>query len=456
MKLERNQSTDSADQKNMPKKKPKSIDVAKIEVSDNIAKFLVTKGFSKKQWVVVREIPILEIEHIEKIGKQLSVTWKGVTDTFFTKEKTDLFGTLVVQVNGIFEDQRKAEENKEKEEKAALRRNELIWVINTSVGVIDQSFNVLIGLQDKRINWERIEGYSNGFGKITSFTGQTMPPLNFDFSKITVAIKTRGSKEASNEAFNILKATYEYFDGLSVDDEFKENHPNFQDAKSEILAYFILNDLLLGKVVGDRANKDEISQLERVQQNLAAQINFKVNIDELKSTINKTDVDNNRGNVIERSREIFKQQLKQKLKPNEEPLTTTQVSSKNEVNIEPTPKNEGKQKAIQVSKVEVSDNAVKFFAAKGLLKKQSVMVMEIPLLEIERIEKFGNESSVTWKGATYTFFAKETGLFNKLVDQVNGILAGVSTEPPVSPPSDATQPAPEESVHSGSSPEVPP
>ena len=224
---------------------------------------------------------------------------------------------------------------KEKKEKAALRRNELLGVINTSVGIIDSSFNVLIGLQEKRINWQRLEGYSNDFGKNTSFTGQTMPPLNLDFSKISSAIKSQIPKETSNEAYSILKAAYEYFNGLSVDDEFKENHPNFQDAKAVILAYFMLNDLLLGKVVGDKENKEEISQLESVLQNLAAETNFKVNIDELKSTINKIDVDSNRESVIERSREIFKQQLKQQLKPKEESLTTTQPVPKVEVSTEP-------------------------------------------------------------------------------------------------------------------------
>ena len=122
---------------------------------------------------------------------------------------------------------------------------------------------------------------------------------------------------------------------------------------------------------------------------------------------------------------------------------STEPVSKVEVISEPVSKGEKKQKGIQVSKVEVSDNIVKFFAAKGLLKKQWIVVKEIPLLEIEHIEKFGNELSVTWKGATYTFFSKEkTDLFSKLVDQVNGILEGVSTEP-AAPPTNGTQPAPE-------------
>ena len=134
-----------------------------------------------------------------------------------------------------------------------------------------------------------------------------------------------------------------------------------------------------------------------------------------------------------------------------EPLQSEPVS-KGEVSTEPVSKGEKKQKGIQVSKVEVSDNIVKFFAAKGLFKKQWIVVKEIPLLEIEHIEKFGNELSVTWKGTTYTFFSKEkTDIFSKLVDQVNGIIEGGSTEPPVAepvapqistePPSTSTEPS---------------
>ena len=464
----------------MSRKKNQPADVAvqvtKVEIADNTVKFFVAKGRRKKKWVIVKEIPVYEITHIENLGNQLSVTWKDVTDAFFTKEKTDLFSKLVGQVNGMLEDQledqRKSKENNEKAALRKIRRNELLGVINTSIGIIDSSFNVLIGLQEKRINWQRIEGYTNGFGENLSFTGQTMPPLNLDFSKIASAVKSQLPKETSNEAYSILKAAYGYFNGLSLDDDPKENQPNFHDAKAVISAYFMLNDLLLGKIVGDKENKEEISQLESALQNLAAETNFKVNIDELKSTINKIDVDSNRESVIERSREIFKQQLKQQLKPKEESLTTTQPVSKVEVSTEPVTepvskvevstepvtepvsKDEKKQKGIQVSKVEVSDNIAKFFAAKGFRKKQWIVVKEIPLLEIEHIEKFGNELSVTWKGATYTFFTKEkTDLFGKLVDQVNGILEGVSTEP-AAPPTNGTQPAPEAALPPDSSHEV--
>ena len=332
MKLERKQSKDSAGQEDPPKKKQKGIEVAKVEVSDNIVKFFVAKGFRKKRWVAVKEIPVYEITGIENFGNELSVTWKGVTDTFFMKGRAESLGKLRDEVNGMLEEQRKSLENNEK---AALRRDELLGVINASIDIIDLSFDVLIGLQEKRINWQQIEAYSNDFGENLTFTGQTMPPLNLGFSKIASAIKSQLPKETSNEAYSILKAAYGYFNDLNLNDDPKENHPNFHDAKAVILAYFMLNDLLLGKAVGDKENKEETSQLESVLQNLAAETNFKVNIDELKGSIDKMVVNSDGESVIERSRGIFKEQLKQLLKPNDEFLTTNHCYPKNEASTEP-------------------------------------------------------------------------------------------------------------------------
>jgi hypothetical protein len=209
-----------------------------------------------------------------------------------------------------------------------------LGAINASVGIIDSSFDVLIGLQEKRINWQRLEGCSNGFKENLNFTAQTMPPLNLDFSKISSAIKSQIPKEASNEAFSILEAVYGYFNGLNLDEDLKEDHPNFHDVKAVILAYFMLNDVFLGKVVGDKESSEEVSQLEGALQNLAGETNFKVDIDDLKGNIDKMGLDIDKEKVIERSRKIFKEQLKQQLKRNDE-LTTTHCSPKNETITEP-------------------------------------------------------------------------------------------------------------------------
>jgi hypothetical protein len=309
MKLRRNKSEDSSDEQEPQKKKPKSLQVDKFEVSGNTVKFFAAKGFGKKQWILVREIPVLEIEQIKNMDNELSVTWKGVAvpESFFTKEKTDSFGKLVEQINGILEDQRKTVETNEK---TALRKKELLGVVNSSIGIVDLSFNVLIGLQDKRINWQQLEAYSNGFGESINLTGQTLAPLNLDFSKIASAVKTQAANEVSKEAFNILKTVYEYFNALNPDEDIKENQPNFQTAKTLILAYFLLNDLLFGKFVGDKETSVETSELETALQSLG-EANFKVDVEELKRSMDKISLEDDKQKLIEDNRAIFKEPLKQ-------------------------------------------------------------------------------------------------------------------------------------------------
>lgn len=294
--------------KNPPKPKQKVIPIAKAEIIEGTVKFFVAKGLIKKRWVAIKEIPVFEITNVENFGNELNVTWNGVTDIFSMKKKDESFSKLRDQINGMLEEHTKSLEN---EGKATLRRNELLGIINTSIGFIDLSFDILIGLQEKRINWEQLEGYSKDFGENLSFTGQTMPPLNLDFSKVSSAIKRQVAKETSKDAYNILKAIYGYFNGLSPDDDLKDCRPNFQNVKALILAYYTLNDLLLGKVVEDKENKEENSQLEMVLQNLANETNFKVNIDELMDSIDRTSLESGRESVIEKSRGIFKEQLSQ-------------------------------------------------------------------------------------------------------------------------------------------------
>ena len=294
--------------KNPPKPKQKVIPIAKAEIIEGTAKFFVAKGLIKKRWVAIKEIPVFEITNVENFGNELNVTWNGVIDIFSMTKKGESFGKLRDQINGMLEEHTKSLEN---EGKATLRRNELLGIINTSIGFIDLSFDILIGLQEKRINWEQLEGCSKVFGENLSFTGQTMPPFNLDFSKVSSAIKRQVAKETSKDAYNILKAIYGYFNGLSLDDGLQDCRPNFQNVKALILAYYTLNDLLLGKVVGDKENKEENSQLEMVLQNLANETNFKVNIDELMDSIDRTSLESDRESVIEKSRGIFKEQLSQ-------------------------------------------------------------------------------------------------------------------------------------------------
>jgi hypothetical protein len=220
-------------------------------------------------------------------GKTITATFKIINRTFEKRQK-------LIEDSG----------------KVVLRGNELLKVINASIGIIDLTFNILIGLQKKRIDWQLLEDYSKGFGLNFNFIGESVPSLNLDFLKVSSAIKSQIPKETSEEANATLKVIYEYFNSLSLDDDLRESTPNFLSAKAIILSYYTLNDLLLGKVVGDKENKKENHQLESVLQILASNTEFKVNIEELKDSLNRVIPENDFESIINDSRGIFNEQFK--------------------------------------------------------------------------------------------------------------------------------------------------
>lgn len=292
--------------KRPPKAKPKGIPVNKVEVVDGKVKFFVAKGMGKKRWVNIKEIAVDDIDNIEATGNELTITSKSGIDSFFMKENPN-FSKVSEEVNGILAGRR---QSKETVDKAALRRSELLDVINASIGWVDVSFDVLIGLQEKHVDWQRLEGYAGNFAVPFDFKAQTLPPLNLDFSGIIVASKKQASQDTSKEAYSILKTVYSYFDGLSPDGEVVDSKPSLKEAKALILAYYLLNDLLLGRVVGDKENKRETVEFEGVLQKLADVTNFKVNAGELLGSVDGVGVEGNVASVVVESRGVFMAHVK--------------------------------------------------------------------------------------------------------------------------------------------------
>lgn len=291
-----------------PKPKAKGLAVTKYEVSDNKVTFFAAKGVVKKRWVLIKEIPVYEITSIESFGNELSINWNGAVYSFVFKKKSESFGPLRDQIQGLLEEQKKTMESNEK---VHLRKSDLTGVINASIGIVDLSFNILMGLHEKRVNWTRLESYADSLGNNLNFKGQTMAPSNLDFAKVSAAIKRQVPKEISKEAYNILKSIYGYFEGLKPDVDLKENNLNIQKAKAVILAYFTLNDLLFGKVIGEKDSQKESLALEGVLQGLANESNVKVNVEELNVSVDRFGVEGDSESVIEDTRAIFMEQLKQ-------------------------------------------------------------------------------------------------------------------------------------------------
>ena len=191
----------------------------------------------------------------------------------------------------------------ENNEKSYLRKNDLRKVMD----VIDLLFDILIGLNEKTIDWIHLEGNAAGLLDGCKFYEGT--PLNLDFTNVSATIKRRISEETSKEAYDILKSIYEYFDGLKPLDYQKDDSVNVPIAKNLILTYYMLNDVLFGKVVGEVDNEKEILALEGVLLDLANGSNVKFNIEELKSGIYKLGVKVDYERIFKDIRASFKEKL---------------------------------------------------------------------------------------------------------------------------------------------------
>jgi hypothetical protein len=282
----------------------------RLEFIGNTVRFHMEKGYFKKRKKIAREIPLTEIESIERVGNELSITWKGVTDIFVIEE-TELVGMIHERITEALNEQEKMLED---EEAAKQRRNELAKILSGAIEIVNSLFDVLRSLQG-RVDWNRVEGYlKRSEENVRSFTGQKIGTINLDFTKLSLAVKEHLPEEISKETYSILISLHNYFSGLSSESEFLEQiHPNYYDIKTTILAYYILNDIALGTIVGDEEIGKEINELVMVLDDLSKETDLKIDFDAIKDAMNKMVMEKGKESTIEESRSVFRQQLKELL-----------------------------------------------------------------------------------------------------------------------------------------------
>ena len=282
----------------------------RLEFIGNTIRFHMEKGYFKKRKKIAREIPLTEIESIERVGNELSITWKGVTDLFVIEE-TELVGMIHERITEALNEQEKMLED---EEAAKQRRNELAKILSGAIEIVNSLFDVLRSLQG-RVDWNRVEGYlKRSEENVRSFTGQKIGTINLDFTKLSLAVKEHLPEEISKETYSILISLHNYFSGLSSNSEFLEQiHPNYHDIKTSILAYYLLNDIALGTIVGDEEIGKESNELVMVLDDLSKETDLKIDFDAIKDIMNKLLMEKGKESTIEKSRSVFRQQLKELL-----------------------------------------------------------------------------------------------------------------------------------------------
>jgi hypothetical protein len=189
--------------------------------------------------------------------------------------------------------------------------NEISKIVNAAMEIADSLFDILRSLHGW-VDWNRIENLlKKSVKKAEELTDQKINLLELDFSKLTLAIKKRTQEEISKETFNLLRLLYDYFIGTDSENEtLKEIHPNYFDAKTTIQAHYLLNDIVLGSIIGDEEIGEEQKELLMTLEDLAKATNLKININAIKAVIYKLRDEQGKESVIEKSRMLFRQQLK--------------------------------------------------------------------------------------------------------------------------------------------------
>ena len=278
-----------------------------LEFIDDTMKFQIEKGRFRKRQDVSREIPISDIEAINRVGNELSITWKGSTDIFVI-EKAEQVGTVLEKLPKTSEEQKELFEHKKV---VTQQINEVSKIVSTVMELADSLFDIIRSLHGW-IDWNRIDNLlKKSSKKAEELTDQKNKLLELDFSKLTLAIKDQTHEEISKETLNLLRLLYDYFIGKDSENEsLTEIHPNYFDAKTIVQAHYLLNDIVLGSIMGDEEIVEEQKELLTTLEDLSKSTNIRININAIKSVICKLVDEKGKESVIEKSRKLFRQQLK--------------------------------------------------------------------------------------------------------------------------------------------------
>jgi len=150
-----------------------------LEFIDDTIKFHISKGRLRKRREVVREIPMADIEGMDRVGKEISITWKGITDIFVIEE-TESAGTIFKRIPKASREQKKVVEDKEV---AKQKRNEISKTVSITMNMADSLFDILRSLHGW-VDWKRVEGFlKRSEENAARLTDQKMETIELDFTK---------------------------------------------------------------------------------------------------------------------------------------------------------------------------------------------------------------------------------------------------------------------------------
>jgi hypothetical protein len=260
-----------------------------LDVSDDTVKFYVETGRFRKHRETIRNIPIAEVESLERQENDLSLTWKENTDVFAIIETSKVLGIHERILAGLKERQKPAEATVTEAQKQTDKTNQLVLETATTIEVANALFNILRHLHG-RVDWKLVELGHQQVDEAAVKLANLGPEFAFlDMKPISTAVQQRYPKEIAERTLEALKTLHRHFDGgdSAPPEGAEQPHFNRQDSRVIVQAFYVLNDLTLGAVVGDKDSEKEAAELRKLLEELAKQPGSKIDIDAVKASFEK-------------------------------------------------------------------------------------------------------------------------------------------------------------------------
>jgi hypothetical protein len=278
-----------------------------LEYIDDTIKFYTEKGRIKKRQELSREIPMSEVEAINRVGDELSITWKGSMDIFVI-ENNEFVGTIFEKISNPPEEETIFSEDKIEPQQS----NEIKQIISATMEITDPLFDILRSLHGW-VDWNRIENIlKESVKKAQELIDKKISWIELDFSKLTLAVTERKQEEISKQTLSLLKSLIDYFATKASENEVPKGiHPNYSDAKTTIQAHFLLNDIALGSMIDDKELGKEQQELLMTLEELVRSTKLKININAIETIVSKLHDEKGKDSIIKESRKLFKRELKE-------------------------------------------------------------------------------------------------------------------------------------------------
>jgi hypothetical protein len=259
-----------------------------LEINIDAIRFFTETGRFRKQRKIVREIPISDVEGVDRQGNDLSVTWKGTIDMFVIEQQSEVDQVYERITASLKERAKEAEKEKET---VAVEQEEsaLAHATADAMEAANSLFDVL-GTLHGRVDWKLVEAScKRSEENIAKLTNQGEYSLSLDVKPLSAAMLGRHPREVAQKVFDVLKTLYEHFDQLasSAKEDAAQTHPNPSDARLVLRALYVLNDMRLGAIVGDEEVARENPELLKALDDLSKLPWSKIDVKAAKASLDK-------------------------------------------------------------------------------------------------------------------------------------------------------------------------